>query len=171
MLTLNDREKKLMIVLAVILSAGLLYFIIISPIIDLKKSSDNISAANRSRIIKLDDIYNDYKDVIAEKSKLNTVASDNRGVAAMVDEIAGSLSIAGNKVYLKENPGVVQNNIQKLVTELKFEGIQMKALLQFVEKLENSNTPLKIKSLVITSGVKERSRYDAVITIISLSKR
>lgn len=171
MLTLNDREKKLLIVLSVVLATGLLYFLIISPLIELKKNSDNVSVINRNKLSKLDDIYNDYKDVIAEKSKLNTVASENRGVTALVDEIATGLNIAGNKVYLKENPGVVQNGIQKIITELKFEGIQLKSLLQFIEKIENMNKPLKIKSLVITSGVKERSRYDAVITIISLSKR
>jgi hypothetical protein len=89
----------------------------------------------------------------------------------MVDETASSLNIISNKVYLKENPGIVQNGIQKITTEIKFEGIPIKALLEFINRLENSNTPLKIQSLVIYSGIKERSRYDSVITIVSLSKR
>ena len=89
----------------------------------------------------------------------------------MVDEIASSLKIISNKVYLKENPGIVQNGIQKMTTEIKFEGVAIKDLLQFIYRVENSNTPLKVQSLVIYAGIKGKSRYDSVITIVSLSKR
>jgi len=171
MLNLNEREKKLLFILAGILFTGFVYYFIISPVIEFKKNSADIYNKNRVKISKLDEIYSEYKDVLSEKGKLNTVASQNSGIAAFVDEVAVSLNIAGNKVYLKENPGVVQNGIQKITTELKFEGISIKALLEFISRIENSNKPLKIQSLVIYSGIKERSRYDSVITIVSLSKR
>jgi hypothetical protein len=89
----------------------------------------------------------------------------------MVDEIAASLNIKNNKVYLNENPGIVQNGIQKMTTEIKFEGVQINSLLEFISRIENMNTPIKIQSLLIDSGMKERSRYDSVITLVSLSKR
>lgn len=171
MTKLNDREKKLLFILAGILLTGFLYYFIISPIIKFKSESDDIYNKNRMKISKLDDIYAEYKDIITEKSKLSAVASQSSGIGTMVDEIASSLNIASNKVYLKENPGIVQNGIQKMSTEIKFEGVPVKALLEFLNRIENSNTPLKIQSLVIYSGIKERSRYDAVITIVSLSKR
>lgn len=171
MIKLNDREKKLLFILAGILIAGFLYYFIISPIMKFKSESDDIYNKNRMKISKLDDIYEEYKNIITEKSKLSAVASQSSGIGTMVDEIASSLNIASNKVYLKENPGIVQNGIQKMSTEIKFEGVPVKALLEFLNRIENSNTPLKIQSLVIYSGIKERSRYDAVITIVSLSKR
>ncbi len=171
MINLNNREKKLLFVLAGILITGFIYYFLISPIIELKENSDNIYNKNRLKIVKLDELYSDYKDIISEKNKLNSVVSSNSGIGAMVDDIALNLKIISNKVYLKENPGVVQNGFQKMTTEIKFEGITIKALLEFINKLENSNTPLKIQSLVIFSGIKERSRYDSVITIVSLSKR
>ncbi|HPS85404.1 MAG TPA: type II secretion system protein GspM [Spirochaetota bacterium] len=171
MINLNDREKKLLFILAGILITGFVYYFILSPIIEFKKNSDDIYNKNRLKINKLDDIYSEYRDIITEKSKLSAVASGNSGIGSMVDEIASSLKIASNKVYLKENPGIVQNSIQKMTTEIKFEGVPVKELLEFLNRIENSNTPLKIQSLVIYSGIKERSRYDAVITIVSLSKR
>lgn len=171
MMKLNDREKKLLFILAGLLISGFLYYFIISPIIRFKSDSDDIYNKNRMKISRLDDIYIEYKDIITEKSKLSAVASQSSGIGTMVDEIAASLNIASNKVYLKENPGIVQNGIQKMTTEVKFEGVPVKALLEFLNRIENSNTPLKIQSLVIYSGIKERSRYDAVITIVSLSKR
>ncbi len=171
MLNLNEREKKLLYILSGILVTGFVYYFIISPIIQFKKNSADIYNKNRMKISKLDEIYSEYKDIISEKGKLNAVASESRGIAAMVDEFAASLGITSNKVYLKENPGIVQNGIQKMTTEIKFEGIPIKALLEFINLIENSNTPLKIQTLVIYSGIKERSRYDTVITIVSLSKR
>ena len=171
MINLKEREKKLLYILGGILTVGFIYYLIISPIIEFKKNSNDIYNKNRIKISKIDEIYSEYKDVISEKSKLNAVASANSGIGAMVDEIAASLKITGNKVYLKENPGIVQNGIQKMTTEIKFEGIPVKALLDFINRIENSNTPLKIQSMVIYSGIKERSRYDSVITIVSLNKR
>jgi len=171
MINLNSREKKLLYILAGIIISVIVYFFIISPIIEFKKKSNDVYNKNRVKISRLDEIYLEYKDIISEKSKLNAVASGNSGVAPLVDEIASSLNITSNKVYLKENPGIVQNGIQKITTEIKFEGVPIKALLEFINKIENSNTPLKIQSLVIYSGIKERSRYDSVITIVSLSKR
>ena len=171
MINLNDIEKKLLYVLGGIIITGIVYFLIISPIIEFKKNANDIDNKNRIKIKKLDDIYYEYKDVLSEKGKLNAVASSNSGIGTMVDDIARSVNIIGNKVYLKENPGIVQNGIQKMTTEIKFEGIPIKAFMEFINRIENSNTPLKIQSLVIYSGIKERSRYDSVITIVSLSKR
>jgi type II secretory pathway component PulM len=171
MLKINDREKKLLIVLGALISALGLYFLIISPLIDLKKNSDEIYNKNRLKINRLDDIYSQYRDILTEKSKLNAIAAGNTGIGAKVDEIATGLGIIGNKVYLKETPGNIQNNIQKMTTEVKFEGISIKALMEFLNKIESSNIPLKIQNLVIYSGIKERSRYDSVITIVSLTRR
>lgn len=171
MLNLNNREKKLLLVLAGILFTGFIYYFIISPIIELKKESNDVFNKNRLKIVKIDEIYAEYKDILIEKNKLNAVASSNVGIGALIDDIASGLNIKSNKVYLKENPGVIQNGFQKMTTEVKFEGIPVKSLLEFINRLESSNTPLKIQSLVIYSGIKERSRYDAVITVVSLSKR
>jgi type II secretory pathway component PulM len=171
MIILKDREKKLLFILGGILVTGFCYYFIISPIIEFKKNSDDIYNRNRLKISKLDEIYAEYKDILSEKGKLNAVASENSGVGSMIDGIASSLNISSNKVYLKENPGIVQNGIQKITTEVKFEGVPIKALLEMLNRIERSNTPLKIQSLIIYSGIKERSRYDSVITIVSLSKR
>lgn len=171
MINLNEREKKLLFILTGVLATGFLYYLIISPIIDFKKNSADIYNKNKLKISKLDNIYSEYKEIISEKSKLNAIASQSTGIGTRVDEIATSLNILSNKVYLKENPGIVQNGIQKITTEIKFEGVPIKALLEFINRIESSNTPLKVQSLVIYSGIKERSRYDSVITIISLNKR
>ena len=157
--------------LALIIITGVLYFFIIKPVSDFKKQADNSYEKNMARLNKLEELNNDYRDILAEKSRLNAAAPDGKGIAPLVDEIAGSLNISGNKTYLRENPGVIQNGIQKITTEIKFEGIPISSLLEFINRLENSNSTLKIKNILINSGIKERSRYDAILTVVSLTKR
>jgi type II secretory pathway component PulM len=171
MINLSSREKRLLILLATFIIAGVFYFLIIKPVSDFKKQSDNSYERNMARLNKLEDLNNSYREIIAEKSRLNAAAPDGKGIAPLVDEIAGALNIAGNKAYLRESPGVIQNGIQKVTTEIKFEGVTIASLLEFINRLENSNSTLKIKNLSINSGIRERSRYDAIITVVSLTKR
>lgn len=171
MINLSTREKRLIIILASILAAGICYYLIIKPVAEFKKNADSSYEKNLSRINKLEEINNRYRDILAEKSRLNASTPQGNGLAPIVDEIAGGLKIAGNKAYLRENPGIIQNGIQKITTEIKFEGVKIDSLLEFINRLEKSNETLKIKNIVITSGIKERSRYDAVLTVVSLAKR
>jgi type II secretory pathway component PulM len=171
MINLSSREKRLLILLATVIIAGVFYFLIIKPVSDFKKQSDNSYERNMARLNKLEDLNNSYREILAEKSRLNAAAPDGKGIAPLVDEIAGALNIAGNKAYLRESPGVIQNGIQKVTTEIKFEGVTIASLLEFINRLENSNSTLKIKNLSINSGIRERSRYDAIITVVSLTKR
>lgn len=171
MINLSIREKRLLMLLAVVIFTGAFYFFIIKPVADFIKQSDSSYESNMARINKLEEINNSYREILAEKSRLNAAAPDDKGIAPLVDEIAGALNISGNKAYLRESPGVIQNGIQKVTTEIKFEGITITSLLEFINRLENSNSTLKIKNLLINTGIKERSRYDAILTVVSLSKR
>lgn len=171
MINLSAREKRLLMMLAAVIITGAFYFLIIKPVADFKRHSDNSYEQNMARLNKLEDLNNSYREILAEKSRLNAAAPDGKGIAPLVDEIAGALNIAGNKSYLRESPGVIQNGIQKVTTEIKFEGVTITSLLEFINRLENSNSTLKIKNLSINSGIRERSRYDAILTVVSLTKR
>lgn len=170
MIQLNKRERKMLIVLGGLIGVIIVYYIIISPIINLKRNADNTLENNISRISKLDDLYSEYKEIQVQKNQLS-VDVENSGITAIIDEAATSLNIASNKVYSRDNPGVNKNGIQLISTDVKFEGISIKNIIEFVYKIENSGAPVKIKNLTISAGIKGRNRYDAVMTILSLTKR
>ncbi|HOP62694.1 MAG TPA: type II secretion system protein GspM [Spirochaetota bacterium] len=171
MINLSTREKRLLIILASIILAGACYYLVIIPVSEFKKSADSSYEKNMARINKLEELNSTYREILAEKNRLNASTEQARGLTPLIDEIAGALNITTNKAFLKENPGIVQNGIQKITTEVKFEGVTINSLIEFINRLENSNSTLKIKNILITSGIKERSRYDAILTIVSLSKR
>lgn len=171
MINLSTREKRLIMILASVLLIAVCYFLIIQPVADFKNNADSSYEKNMARLNKLEEINTSYREILAEKSRLNSSTPQGNGLAPLVDEISGSLNITGNKAYLRESPGVIQNGIQKVTTEIKFEGVTITSLLEFINRLENSNSTLKIKSILINSGIKERSRYDAILTVVSLTKR
>lgn len=170
MIQINKREKRLLLILAVIVGTLFVYYVIINPIVNFKKNAGQNLEKNLEKISRLDEIYSDYKDVLSEKNQLN-IDAETTGISSIVDEAATSLNISTNKVYLNDNQGAIKNGIQLITTNLKFEGVSIRNMIEFIYKLENSGTPLKIKSLTITAGIKGKNRYDAVITILSLSKR
>jgi flagellar basal body-associated protein FliL len=170
MIQINKREKRLLIILLVIVGIIFSYYFIIDPLVVFKKNAGQSIEKNLEKISRLDQIYSDYKDVLAEKNQLNLDA-ETKGIASVVDEAATSLNIITNKVYLTDNPGAVKDGIQLVTTNVKFEGVSIRNMIEFIYRLETSGAPLKIKNLTITSGIKGKNRYDSVITILSLSKR
>lgn len=170
MIQISKREKKLLTILGIIVGSLLVYYVIIDPIVSFKRDAGQNLEKNLEKISRLDEIYSDYKDVLAEKNQLN-IEAETTGIASVIDEAATSLNINTNKVYLTDNQGTIKNGIQLITTNVKFEGVSIRNMIEFIYKLESSGTPLKIKNLTITAGIKGKNRYDAVITILSLAKR
>ena len=170
MINLNDREKKLLIVLIIVALVSFTYYFILTPIIEYKENSNTTVDKNRLKITSLDNTYSEYKDIIEEKKKLNALASNNN-IVSMTGEIASELNIKNNINYKNTPSNIVQNDIEKTTTEIRVEGVPINALLQFIDRIEHLNFPLKIQKVVITSGFKDRDRYDSLIVIVSLNKR
>ena len=170
MINLSDREKKLLIALILIAVISFTYYFIVTPAIEYKKNSDIIYDNNRIKIANLDNTYSEYANIIEEKKKLNALASKSN-LMSMTDEIASELNMKNNINYKNTNSNIVQNDIEKTTTEIRVEGVPINSLLQFIDRIENLNFPLKVQKVVITSGFKDRDRYDSLIVIVSLNKR
>lgn len=125
MIQINKREKRLLILLSVIVGIIFSYYFIIDPLVSFKKNAGQSLEKNLEKISRLDQIYSDYKDVLAEKNQLNLDA-ETKGIASIVDEAATSLNIITNKVYLTDNQGAVKNGIQLITTNVKFEGVSIR---------------------------------------------
>lgn len=171
MFKLSNREKKLLQILAVLIGIMFLYYFLILPVKNFKAKSDNFNKSNLDKLVRFDELIFQYRDATNEKQRLENAIVSGTGISTLVDEIGISLNISGNKVYLRERPGRIQEGIQTITTEMKFEGLNIKSLLEFISRLENSNTMLKIRNMTLTSGLKDTNRYDAVITVVSFYRR
>ena len=171
MFNLSKREIILLRILAGLIGLLFIYFFLITPVMNFKSKTDDFNLNNLEKLVKFDQVVLQYSETRLEKERLETALASGTGISALVDEIAISLNIISNKVYLRERPGRIQDGIQIVNTELKFEGLDIKSLLNFINRLENSNSMLKIRNMSVTAGLKDTNRYDAVITIISFYRR
>ena len=171
MLKLSRREKRLLQILGGLIGALFLYYFLVVPVLNFKSRTEDFNKSSRDKLVRFDELVFQYRETKNEKDRLENAVVSGTGISTLVDEIAVSLNISGNKVYLRERPGRIQEGIQIITTELKFEGLNIQSLLEFISRLENSNTMLKIKNLTLTAGLKDTNRYDAVITVVSFYRR
>lgn len=171
MLKLSRREIILLQVLGGLIGLLFLYYFLIMPVINFKSKTEDLNKSSRDKLVRFDEIVYQYRETRNEKDRLENAVVSGTGISTLVDEITGTLNISGNKVYLRERPGRIQEGIQIITTEMKFEGLNIQLLLEFINRLENSNTMLKIKNITLTAGLKDTNRYDAVITVTSFYRR
>ncbi|OHD69059.1 MAG: hypothetical protein A2W19_17565 [Spirochaetes bacterium RBG_16_49_21] len=171
MIELNKREKRLIALLAVFLGILFLYFAVISPLVSWKERRNRESESNMTKLNSLDKIYEQYRDAREKISRYNAQLSNAKGITSIIEENAQSLDILKNKVYTRDRPTIVQGKYKKISSDVKFEGIDITSLLNFIHKMENSGMPMHISYLRLNQTVKGRNTYDATITFNSITSQ
>ena len=167
MIEFSSREKKLLMVLCCLVIAVALFYIVINPYLNFRKSFTSSGTEAMAHVNELESIYYEYRSIKEKKDSYSRLMKESGGVSTLVEENAGKLGILNNKIYNRERETNVQNKFKKTTTEVKFEGINIKAALNFIYSMENSDKLIKVSSLRINQGVKERSNYDMTIVFDS----
>jgi len=170
MINLSQREKKLLQMLGVFVGELVLYFFIITPVIDFKSNIDDEYILNQKRLSRLDDIYFKYRELKNKKDNYNKLLKDNKGISTLIEENATKANIISNKVYNRDHQSNLQNKMKKITTDVKFEGVDIKSILDFIYKMENSNKLLKVSYLRINQAIKEHNNYDVTIKFDSYKR-
>ncbi len=69
MITLNEREKLLLRILAVIAGITAAYYLVVSPLLSYRASSQDESKSSKEKIDKLASIYEDYRETKNKKTQ------------------------------------------------------------------------------------------------------
>ncbi len=167
MISLTDREKKLLTILVAFTGVVLVYFVIIRPIVEFKSGLETEYQTNLQRLNSLDKLYEEYLQLREEKEKYQNLLRSNEGVTALIENIAKQTNILNNKVYTRDNPSNIQGKFKKVSTEVKFEGVDMRSMMNFIYKLENSNKIIKIAYMRVRLALKGKDVYDVTLKIDS----
>jgi len=167
MVELTKREKRLLhVLIAVVVVIGA-YMFIITPVIEYKSGIETENESHITRLNKLDSLYSDYRKITGIKNKYTRLLENRQSVTTLVEENAANANILKNKGYLRDHPSNIQNKYKKVTTDVKFENVDMKSMINFLYKMENSNKLLRITYLRINQTYKDRNTYDATIKIDS----
>jgi hypothetical protein len=169
MIELTKREKRLAIILAIFLGLIFIYFMIITPIVDWREQRKKDNESNVTKLNTLEKIYEQYRETREKTSQYNEQLNNTKGLTSIIEEIAQSLDIIKNKVYTRDRPTIVQGKYKKISADVKFEGVDIMSLLNFIYRMENSGILVQISYLRLNQAIKGRNTYDATITFNSLT--
>lgn len=167
MISLSSRERQLLRVLYVIAGLFILYFLVITPVMSIRQESQEAWSKNQKRIETMDELYSEYREIAEKKDRINDIMRDKRGVATLVEEMAKSANILQNKAYNKDATSNIQNKYTRILTEVRFEGVDIRPMMKFLYDMEHSGKYMRITYLRISQAVKERQTYDVTVKLES----
>src|SRR4030042_2134367 len=149
MIDRNKREKRLLQLLALLVGVLLVYFLIISPILSLRESINSEYESNMAKLNTLDKLYEQYRDIRQKISQYNAQLNNTRGITSLIEKNDQSLTIIKNKTYTRDRPTITQGKYKKISADVRFEGIDINSILNFIYRMENSGMMIQISYLRI----------------------
>ncbi len=171
MIELNKREQRLLQALAALIGVVAVFFLVIAPILSLRESINKEYESNMNKLNMLDKIYDQYREVRDKISQYNAQLNNTKGLTSLIEENAESLNIIKNKTYTRDRPTVTQGKYKKISADVRFEGVDINSILNFIYRMENSGMMVKISYLRINQTIKGRNTYDVTITFNSVSSQ
>jgi Tfp pilus assembly protein PilO len=171
MIELNKRETLLLQALAAVAGAVMFYFFILSPILSLRESINKEYESNMAKLNTLDKIYDQYREAHDKITQYNSQLNNTKGLTSMIEENAQALNIIRNKTYTRDRPTVTQGKYKKISADVRFEGVDINSILNFIYRMENSGMLVRISYLRINQTIKGRNTYDVTLTFNSVSNQ
>lgn len=171
MIEFSKRETRLIQILGVVVGILLVYFLIITPIMNLRDSINKEYEQNMSKLTMLDKLYEQYQELKQKNSQYTSQLNNTRGITSLIEENAQSLNIIKNKTYTRDRPTVAQGKYKKVSADVRFEGLDINSILNFIYKMENSGMLIQISYLRINQTIKGRNTYDATMTFNSITSQ
>lgn len=158
-------------ILGVVLGIVVIYFLIISPIMSLRESINKKYETNMTRLNTLDKINDQYRETQEKITQYNSQLNNTRGITSLIEENAQALNIIKNKTYTRDRPTITQGKYKKISADVRFEGVDINSILNFIYKMENSGLLIKISYLRINQTIKGRNTYDVTLTFNSVTSQ
>ena len=170
MINLTPREKRLLKILAAVAGCLIFYFAVIYPITELMSSLDREYESNLTKVSDLDKIYEQYNEINQARLRYEGMIKNERGITSVIEENAAGTNILKNRIHTMNNPVATQGKYKKISTEVKFEGVDIKSILDFLYRMQNASLLVSVSNLRISQALKGRNVYDVSITFESLSE-
>jgi hypothetical protein len=170
MINLSQREKRLAQLLGGVVGFALLYFLVISPLANLKRGSEGQIRQNMESIAKIDSIYDEYKDIRQKKTQyMAQLANKNANITSLIEQWATSANITKNIAYTRRTQTNIQNKYVMTTTIMKVDSVAIEPLLKFIYEVENSSMLLKVSYIRMREAIKGSDTYDVELKINTYS--
>lgn len=170
MINLSPREKRLAQLLGGVAGFALLYFLVISPLANIKRGSEGQIRQNLENIARIDAIYDEYKDIRQKKTQyMAQLGNKNANITSMIEQWATNANITKNIAYTRRTQTNIQNKYIMTTTIMKVDSVAIEPLLKFIYEVENSSMLLKVSYIRMREAIKGSDTYDVELKINTYS--
>ena len=167
---LTRREKRLLSILIAVSSLALIYLFIITPFLEFRESSEDLTQKNLQEIEKLDSLYSEFRDIKQKKTKYMALLNNKTvNINTLIEQWSNTANISKNIADIRGSQSTVQNKYLQVKTDIKLDAVPIQKLIRFLYEIENSNALIKINYLKIYQGLKDSDTYDVLLKIDSFS--
>lgn len=171
-INLSQREKRLAQALGIVAGFALLYFLVVSPLLNLKRGSEDSIQKNVENISKIDRIYDEYKDIRQKKTQyMAQLGNKNANITSLIEQWAANANIAKNIAYTRRTQTNIQNKYVMTTTIMKVDSVAIEPLLKFIYEVEHSSMLLKISYIRMREAIKGADTYDVELKINTYSSQ
>ncbi|MDA3899273.1 MAG: type II secretion system protein GspM [Spirochaetes bacterium] len=169
--TISDREKKLLLLLALILTGVLLFKFVYTPLTTISEDSVQDDRSAEAQIAELNKLFNTYENARRENNRFENLLNRKSGEAlASIDDLITKHNMVSQIAYKRSNPTNIQNKYTRYNMDLKFVSVPIQSLLAFIQDIESKNNLIYINYLDIKNVAKERNLYDILLKIYIYEK-
>jgi len=171
---LTKREKYAIYALSGAIILFILFQFIVFPSIDKRKRLKRTLQIKEDILLQMKTLKSDY-DAIEKRTSLAKVRFENREkgftLFSFLDGLTGKARIKEYVTYMKPSTTVQKNNSYKISqVEMKFKGLTLQQLTNYLYMVETSKNMVNIKRLSISKTGKQEGFIDAVLQVETVEK-
>ncbi len=169
--TISDREKKMLILLGIILLFVILYRFIYIPLTTISEETIASDKTTEEQLDELNRIFTLYEKARRDNNRFDNLLNKKSGEAlSTIDKLLSDHGLTSQIAYKRSNPTNIQNKYTRYNMDLKLVGIPIQSGLAFIQDLESKNNLIYINYLDIKDVTKDRGLYDMLLKIYVYEK-
>jgi type II secretory pathway component PulM len=170
MIKINEREKRLLQILIIVIGCLVVYFLIIMPFFEFRKSAEEQIKKNIQDLNKMDELNDEYREIRQKITKYQSaLGNKNENTTTLVEQWAATADVTKNIAYTRRTQSSIQNKYIRTTIDVKLDSVPIQKFMKFLYEIENSNKLLKISYLRIYQALKGADTYDVILKIESFS--
>lgn len=170
---LSNRERIVVIGLAIMTVAALLFIVVVDPLLEEIDRLDRQVAAKQRAMNQLSVLGSDYATVRAQVTQLEQrimVGKGSFSLLSYLEEAASAAQVRDQIMAMQPHASISSHGYSEVAAELKLAGVPLSQLLMLLVRLEDSPHLLQVKRFHVKPRVDAPHRFDASLTVSTYRK-
>lgn len=168
MIRLARREKKLAIGLGIFVVLWSFYALAISPALERIETLNRVISEKKQELKKVRAISREYaflnKSLNGFQAQVDA-GQDNFQLLPFLESLINECGIAKNVETMKRQVLAIDSNYSEIVVEVRLGNLSIGQLVDFLGKIESSQTRVKTKSVYVKRSMTNKNLLDSVLEI------